>query len=66
MTLAEYFIDEPRGAKSEMAEYLKISPTWLSLIMRGEHKPSAILCCKIEKATSGLVKREELRPDLFQ
>jgi DNA-binding transcriptional regulator YdaS (Cro superfamily) len=48
-----------------MAEYLKISPTWLSLLMKGERRASAALCMKIEKATGGLVKRKDLRPDLF-
>jgi len=65
MTLLEYFKDEPRGSKAEMAEYLKISPTWLSLLMKGERRASASLCVKIEKATQGLVKRKDLRPDLF-
>jgi DNA-binding transcriptional regulator YdaS (Cro superfamily) len=65
MTLTEYFSTEPRGAKSEMAEYLRISPTWLSLIMNGSRKASPELSLKIEKATQGLVTREELRPDIF-
>jgi DNA-binding transcriptional regulator YdaS (Cro superfamily) len=65
MTLTEYFSTEPRGAKSEMAEYLRITPTWLSLIMKGRRKASAILCARIEKATGGLVTRAELRPDLY-
>jgi DNA-binding transcriptional regulator YdaS (Cro superfamily) len=65
MNLVEYFKDEPRGAKAEMAEYLKISPTWLSLIMKGDRKASPALCLKIEEATQGLVKRKDLRPDIF-
>jgi hypothetical protein len=65
MTLTEYFSTEPRGAKSEMAEYLRITPTWLSLIMKGERKASAELCVRIENATQGLVTRRELRPDLY-
>ena len=65
MTLTEYFSTEPRGAKSEMAEYLRISPTWLSLIMNGSRKASPELSLRIEQATQGLVKRSELRPDIF-
>jgi DNA-binding transcriptional regulator YdaS (Cro superfamily) len=65
MTLTEYFSTEPRGAKSELAEYLRISPTWLSLLMNGSRKASPELSVKIEKATGGLVTREELRPDIF-
>ena len=65
MTLLEYFKDEPRGAKAEMAEYLKITPTWLALLMRGEKRASPALANRIEKATCGLVTRQELRPDIF-
>jgi len=65
MTLTEYFSTEPRGAKSEMAEHLGITPTWLSLVMKGDRQASANLCARIEKATGGLVTRVELRPDLF-
>ena len=65
MTLTEYFLTEPRGSKTEMAEYLRISPTWLSLIMKGQRKASPELSLRIEKATQGLVTREELRPDIF-
>ena len=65
MTLTEYFSTEPRGAKSEMAEYLRITPTWLGLIMKELRKPSPELCVRIERATGGLVTRVELRPDIF-
>ena len=65
MTLKEYFATEPRGAKAEMAEFLKISPTWLSLIIANRRLASAVLCKRIESATQGLVSRKELRPDLF-
>jgi DNA-binding transcriptional regulator YdaS (Cro superfamily) len=65
MTLDEYFKTDVRGAKAEMAEYLKVTPTWISLLIQGKRKPSPYLAVKIEKATSGLVSKEELRPDLF-
>jgi DNA-binding transcriptional regulator YdaS (Cro superfamily) len=65
MTLTEYFLTEPRGSKTEMAEYLRISPTWLSLIMKGQRKASPELSLRIERATQGLVTRKELRPDIF-
>ena len=65
MTLNEYFSTEPRGAKSEMAEHLRITPTWLSLLIRGERKASPELSLRIENATQGLIKRSELRPDIF-
>lgn len=65
MTLNEYFATEPRGSKMEMAEYLGITPTWLSLLMSGRKRASPLLAVKIEEATQKLVTREELRPDLF-
>lgn len=65
MTLNEYFATEPRGSKMEMAEYLGITPTWLSLLMSGRKRASPLLAVKIEEATQKLVTRQELRPDLF-
>jgi len=65
VTLEEYFKDEPRGAKVEMAQYLGISDVWLSMLIRGKRRASADLCVRIEKATQKLVKRKDLRPDLF-
>ena len=47
MTLEEYFKDEPRGAKAEMAEYLGISPTWLGQILSGVRKASPKLAIAI-------------------
>lgn len=65
MTLYEYFKTDIRGAKSEMAEYLRVTPTWLSLLIAGKRKASPLLAKRIEDATSGLVTRQELRPDLY-
>jgi len=65
MNLKEYFKEEPKGAINEMAEFLGISPTWLSLIIHGRRKPSPKLAIAIEKATQKLVFRKDLRPDLF-
>ena len=65
MTLNEYFLTEPRGSKIEMAEYLGISQTWLSLIISGRKFASAKLCVKIEEATQKLVTRKDLRPDIY-
>jgi DNA-binding transcriptional regulator YdaS (Cro superfamily) len=65
MTLAEYFKTDVRGAKSEMAEYLNITPTWMALLIAGRRKASPVLALAIEKATGGLVTRQELRPDIF-
>ena len=65
MTLKEYFRTEPMGAVNEMAEYLGITPTWLSILIHEKRKPSPALAIKIENATQGLVPRTVLRPDLF-
>lgn len=66
MTLLEYFATEPPGAVSEMADYLGITPTWMSVLIHDKkRRPSAQLSVLIEQATQGLVKREDLRPDLF-
>ena len=40
MELKEYFKEEPKGAINEMAGYLGVSPTWLSLIIHGHRVPS--------------------------
>lgn len=65
MTLQDYFKTDVRGSKSEMAEHLRITPTWISLIISGRRKASPVLALAIEKATGGLVTRQELRPDIF-
>ena len=65
MNLMQYFKDEPRGAKIEMAEYLGISAEWMSKLIAKKAKPSGPLARDIEIATQGLVTRKELRPDLF-
>ncbi len=63
MTLQEYFSDKPYGAKAALARDLRITKTWLSLVISGRSLPSATLCLDIERLTG--VRRETLRPDLF-
>ena len=65
MTLTEYFKTDIRGSKAEMAEFLGITPTWISLLISGRRKSSPVLALALEKATGGLVTRQELRPDIF-
>lgn len=65
MTLAEYFKDEPRGAKVEMARYLGITATYISLLIHGKRRASPHLSISIENATQGLVTRQEMRPDIY-
>jgi DNA-binding transcriptional regulator YdaS (Cro superfamily) len=66
MTLSEYFSTEPRGAKVEMALYLGITPTYMSLLIHNKRRTSPEMAISIEKATQGLVKRKDLRPDLYR
>lgn len=65
MTLEEFFATKPRGAKSEMAEAIGVSRTWMALLVAGSQVPSPELCVEIEKYTNGAVTRVELRPDIF-
>jgi DNA-binding transcriptional regulator YdaS (Cro superfamily) len=65
MDLKTYFLEEPRGARKEMADYLEITPTWMSLLIHKKVKPSPELAIRIEKATQKLVSRRELLPDIF-
>jgi DNA-binding transcriptional regulator YdaS (Cro superfamily) len=65
MNMAEYFKTDVRGAKSEMAAHLGITPTWMALLIAKRRQPSPALAVAIERATGGLVTRQELRPDLF-
>ena len=46
MTLFEYFAEEPKGAKVEMAEYLGITPNYLSMLIHGKRQASPKLAVK--------------------
>jgi DNA-binding transcriptional regulator YdaS (Cro superfamily) len=65
MNLQQYFSEEPRGAKIEMALHLGISAEWMSKLITRKKKPSPLLARALEEATGGLVTRKDLRPDLF-
>jgi DNA-binding transcriptional regulator YdaS (Cro superfamily) len=65
MNLQQYFSEEPRGAKIEMARHLGITAEWMSKLIAQKVKPSPVLARALETATGGLVTREDLRPDLF-
>lgn len=65
MTLQEYFVDKPRGAKAELAKSLGVSRTWMALMISGLRVPSPELALEIERLTAGQVRRIDLRPDLF-
>jgi DNA-binding transcriptional regulator YdaS (Cro superfamily) len=65
MTLKDYFKNKPRGAKSEMADKLGITRTWMAQLISQSVVPSATLAVAIHQLTEGQVSRECLRPDLF-
>jgi DNA-binding transcriptional regulator YdaS (Cro superfamily) len=65
MTLQEFFKDKPRGSKVKFAKAVRISKTWLALVINGHRQPSAELAVDMEKETKGKVTRKELRPDIF-
>jgi DNA-binding transcriptional regulator YdaS (Cro superfamily) len=65
MNLQQYFSEEPRGAKIEMARHLGITAEWMSKLIAQKVQPSPVLARALEDATLGLVTRKDLRPDLF-
>lgn len=65
MTLEEYFSTEPRGAKVEMARYLNITATYMSLLIHYHRRPSNDMALAIERATQGLVTRQDLLPHMY-
>lgn len=60
MTLDEYFSEEPRGSKTEMAKFLGISLTYMSLLINRRRRPSKLMAEKIQSATQGLCTVSEL------
>lgn len=65
MNLRTYLDSRPRGGLTELAATLSISTVYLSqLAVRQDGRvPSPELCVQIERATDGMVKRWDLRPD---
>lgn len=61
MNLSKYL--ESRSA-SELATSVGISNAYLSQIKNGARKASSQVCISIERATSGAVRCEDLRPDV--
>lgn len=65
MNLKQYFDGKDYGSKAAMAKTLGISKTWMSQLISGRVQCSPALAKAFEEATGGLVKRADLRPDLF-
>jgi DNA-binding transcriptional regulator YdaS (Cro superfamily) len=65
MNLKQYFKNLPRGSKKAFADKLKITPTYLGLLIRKARRASPALAKKIQAATNKSVTAKELRPDVF-
>ena len=62
MNLKTYLHQQGRGSATKLASQLSISLSYLSQISAGTCPISPGRCIEIEKATSGLVSRKDLRP----
>lgn len=71
MNLTEHILAEGGTAKASCPVIAQIagragcSASTLYMIAGGHKKPSAILAGAISDATSGVVTRQDLRPDVF-
>lgn len=63
MTLLECIAD--LGRRSALADACKTSPDYLWQVATGRRKASFKLAREIEAATSGLISRHDIRPDIF-
>lgn len=63
MTLHSY-VHLHRGRQSMLAKALGISPSLLSMWVRGRRKIPVHRCLEIERATIGVVRAGGLRPDI--
>ncbi|ETD72956.1 Cro/Cl family transcriptional regulator [Pelistega indica] len=63
MTLLE-FVKQKRGKIKEIAQAINIKPIAISRWALGRRQVPAERCPDIEKATNGLVRCEDLRPDV--
>lgn len=59
MKLDEY-LWRKKIKQADFAEKVGITRTWLGLVLRGQKKPGRFLAEKIELATGGQVKVEDL------
>lgn len=72
MQLKEYFATENSITKKELADFLGVSPSFMSQMIAGTTAISEERCVLIEKFTDGKVSRKDLRdnwaaiwPELF-
>ena len=60
MTLKEFFATQPRGAKAQLCRDVGITKAWLSLLLRGNRKPSKHLAIVLSLWTDNKVTIDEL------
>lgn len=65
MELKNYLSNRPRGFKAEFARKLGISKSFLCQVEKGYSKAPIELAKKIENLTSGVVKKADIRPDVW-
>lgn len=66
MKLSNYLSSMPRGGKSAFAKRIGISNSFLWQIASGKSQIPPEVAKKIEQQTKGIVKKSELRPDLWE
>lgn len=62
MTFEQYWKNLPRGGRSQLAEACGYNREHLQRVAVGKLRCSAELALRIEKATYGAVKRQEVAP----
>lgn len=60
MTLKEFFATQPRGAKAQLCRDIGITKAWLSLLLKGNRKPSKHLAIVLSLWTDNKVTIDEL------
>lgn len=66
MDLNAYLEQTGRGAASRLAKQIGVTPVLISQWVTGSRPIPTERCTQIERATSGAVRCEELRPDLAE
>lgn len=60
------YLSETKQTKSGFAGKVGITPTYLTQILKRVRQPAPGLCLKFVRATGGVIKLKDLRPDLTE
>lgn len=66
MNLRDYYAQLSKDERKRLADDLGIKMGYLLNVVSGCKPVSRYLALALEQATRGLLKRQELRPDLFK